>query len=139
MADYVAEHVYEFDQNGQAVFKGYKVILRIGDEDCIYQSLDQVPRWLVGLSADFNEPVSAVSWEASKGIFVKPESERGYELSRISWYPKLRQYLLRTDPVIACLLEAISENYPVQPSKTKFENLKAALDFVLAQTPEPPS
>src|SRR4028119_1366452 len=128
MADYVGEYEYKYLADGQPQFKGYKIVHRIGDPDCPYESIETLPRWLMGFHTELDEPVSAVAWSADKGVYLKPEAERGYELQQISWYPQLRDYLVDLNPVMTQLLLCICAQYPIKPAPACYNSIKDALD-----------
>ena len=138
MAYYVAEQYGTFDEATNTwTFQGYNIKWRIGDADCPYTDHLAVPMFYSVLSADFDEPVSAVFWNASGGLQLKPIDEREYPLTKVPYYASLMSYLTSENKVLTELLKAIIHQYPIQPHKDCYHAIEDALNE--ATTPQPPS
>lgn len=133
MAGYICQYLGRVNEAGQWENIGFVPWLKIGDANCIYESIEQAPRWLMGFETDFDEPVSAVEWHIDQ-LRVKPdESDRGYAIRQTSFYPELLGFMYNTSPVYAALLEAVLDKLPVELSKEAFLKLKGAVDATRAE------
>jgi len=74
-----------------------------------------------------DEPLSAMAWNKTQGLYVKPMSERGYTLTQCPFYPMLLSYFSNRDAVLGVMFKALVEAASISPSPELYKEFERVL------------